>query len=126
VAFGLFFLFLRNGGTTSVVWPVTVARVTGTVVSLACCGMLRVGPLSWRGHRGTFGTALVSGAIDAAANVCYVLATQAGLFGLAVVVTSLYPGITVLLARYVFGERMRWVQRAGLMLAGVGVALVTL
>jgi drug/metabolite transporter (DMT)-like permease len=126
VAFGLFFLFLRNGGTTAVVWPVTVARVAGTAVALACCGVLRVGPLSWRGQRGTFGTALVSGAIDAGANVCYVLATQAGLFGLAVVVTSLYPGITVLLARYVFGERMRWVQRAGLILAGVGVALVTL
>jgi drug/metabolite transporter (DMT)-like permease len=109
-----------------VVWPVTVARMTGAVVALACCAMLRVGPLSWRVQRGTFGTALVSGAIDAGANVCYVLATQAGLFGLAVVVTSLYPGITVLLARYVFGERMRWVQRAGLILAGVGVALVTL
>ena len=42
--------------------------------------------------------ALVSGAVDAAANVGDVLATRAGLFGLAVVITSLYPGMTVLLA----------------------------
>ena len=55
--------------------------------------------------------ALVSGAVDAAANVCYVLATRAGLFGLAVVITSLYPGMTVLLARWLLGERMRWLQR---------------
>ena len=57
--------------------------------------------------------ALVSGAVDAAANVCYVLATRAGLFGLAVVITALYPGMTVLLARWVLGERMRWLQRRG-------------
>ena len=71
------------------------------------------------------GIALVSGVIDAAANVCYVLATRAGLFGLAVVITSLYPGVTVLLARLLLGERMRWLQRAGLLLAAAGVVLVT-
>ncbi len=54
------------------------------------------------------------------------LATRAGLFGIAAVLTSLYPGITVLLARVVLGERMRAVQRAGLLLAAAGVLLVTL
>jgi drug/metabolite transporter (DMT)-like permease len=53
------------------------------------------------------------------------LATRAGLFGMAVVITSLYPGITVLLARVVLGERMRGIQRAGLVLAAAGIALVT-
>ena len=71
------------------------------------------------------GIALTSGAIDAAANVCYVLATRVGLFGLAVVITSLYPGITVLLARLLLGERVRSLQRAGLLLAAAGVVLVT-
>ena len=61
----------------------------------------------------------------AAANVCYVLATRVGLFGLAVVITSLYPGMSVPLARFVLGERMRWLQRTGLLLAAVGVVLVT-
>ena len=69
--------------------------------------------------------ALASGAIDAAANVRYVLATRVGLFGLAVVITSLYPGMTVLLARVLLGERMRWLQRTGLLLAAAGVVLVT-
>ena len=54
------------------------------------------------------------------------LATRAGLFGLAVVLTSLYPGITVLLARFVLHERMRLPQRAGLLLAAAGVVLVTI
>jgi EamA domain-containing membrane protein RarD len=42
-----------------------------------------------------------------------------------VVITSLYPGITVLLARLTLGERMRSVQRAGLAFAAVGVVLLT-
>ena len=41
----------------------------------------------------------MSGVLDATANIWYVLATRAGLFGIAVVLTSLYSGVTVLLAR---------------------------
>jgi drug/metabolite transporter (DMT)-like permease len=123
VGFGLFFIFLKNAGQSGVLWPVAISRSAGTVVAfgiaLATRTRLRLG----RG--GITGIALVSGAIDAAANVCYVLATRVGLFGLAVVITSLYPGMTVLLARVLLGERMRWVQRAGLLLAALGVVLVT-
>jgi drug/metabolite transporter (DMT)-like permease len=124
VGFGLFFLFLKNAGQSGVLWPVAVSRSAGTVVALGIALATRTRP--WpRGGGAVVGIALVSGAIDAAANVCYVLATRAGLFGLAVVITSLYPGMTVLLARLVLGERMRWVQRTGLLLAAVGVVLVT-
>jgi drug/metabolite transporter (DMT)-like permease len=132
VMFGLFFLFLRNAGTTGVLWPVAIARTTGAV--LACVVLLACGP---RG-RATFGAAgpggglravlpiaLASGAVDASANVCYVLATRDGLFGIAVVITALYPGMTVLLARFVLGERLRLIQQVGLLLAGLGVILVT-
>ena len=48
-----------------------------------------------------------------------------GELDLAVVLTSLYPGVTVLLARIVLGERMLWMQRLGLLLAAAGVILVT-
>jgi len=122
--FGLFFLFLKNAGQSGVLWPVAVSRTAGTLVAFGIALATRTRP--WR-HAGT-GTgviALVSGAVDAAANVCYVLATRVGLFGLAVVITSLYPGMTVLLARWLLGERMRWLQRAGLLLAAAGVVLLT-
>jgi drug/metabolite transporter (DMT)-like permease len=122
--FGLFFLFLKNAGQSGVLWPVAVSRTAGTLVALGIALATRTRPWRRAGGR-TRVIALVSGAIDAAANVCYVLATRAGLFGLAVVITSLYPGMTVLLARWLLGERMRWLQRAGLLLAAVGVVLLT-
>jgi drug/metabolite transporter (DMT)-like permease len=125
VAFGMFFLFIRNGGESGAFWPVAVARVAGTLIVLVAATGTRKGPVRWRTDARLFLTALGAGVLDAGANVCYVLATRAGLFGLAIVLTSLYPGVTVLLARLVLGERMRWAQRAGLALAAAGVALVT-
>ena len=121
--FGLFFLCLKNAGQSGVLWPVAVSRTAGTLIAFGIALATRTRP--WRLAGGTGVIALASGAVDAAANVCYVLATRAGLFGLAVVITALYPGMTVLLARWLLGERMRWLQRAGLLLAAVGVVLLT-
>lgn len=125
LAFGMFFLFIRNGGESGPLWSVAVARLTGTLVVLAAAAVTRTGPVRWRPDGRLFGTALGAGVLDASANVCYVLATRAGLFALAVVLTSLFPGVTVLLARVVLGERMRWARRAGLVLAAAGILLVT-
>jgi len=125
VTFGMFFLFIRNGGESGALWPVVAARLAGTLVFLAAAAGMRIGPVQWRQDARLFAAALGAGAGDAGANVCYVLATRAGLFGLAVVLTSLYPGVTVLLARFLLGERMGWVRRAGLALAAVGILLVT-
>ena len=125
VGFGLFFLFMRDAATSGVLWPTAVSRLAGAAVGLSAAALTRTRPVWWNtGHR-VFIMALVSGAFDATANICYVLATRAGLFGLAVVITSLYPGVTVLLARVTLGERMRSVQRAGLLLAAVGIVLLT-
>jgi drug/metabolite transporter (DMT)-like permease len=125
VAFGMFFLFIHNGGESGPLWPVAVARAAGTLVVLAAAAGTRTGPVRRQQDGRLFLTALGAGVLDASANVCYVLATRAGLFALAVVLTSLYPGVTVLLARLVLGERMTWPRRAGLALAAAGILLVT-
>jgi drug/metabolite transporter (DMT)-like permease len=123
VSFGLFFLLIRNAGQSGEVWPVAAGRVGELAVVLAAVAVLRPGLL--RGARGPIPLVAVgAGVIDVVANLCYVAATRTGLFGLAVVLASLYPGVTVLLARVVLGERLRWVQRVGLGLAAVGILLV--
>ncbi len=124
VPFGLFFLLIRNAGQTGELWPVAAARIGELVIVLAAAAVLRRG-LRLRGADGWLILAAAgAGVIDVVANISYVAATRTGLFGLAVVLASLYPGITVLLARVVLGERLRWVQRAGLGLAAVGILLV--
>jgi uncharacterized membrane protein len=125
LAFGIFFLFIRNAGTSGVLWPVCMARVAGSLIILGAAAWLGTRPAGPGAGRWVLPAAVAAGVLDASANVCYVLAARAGLFGMAVVITSLYPGITVLLARVVLGERMRAVQRIGLALAAAGVAMVT-
>jgi drug/metabolite transporter (DMT)-like permease len=124
LAFGLFFLLIRNAGQSGAVWPVAAARIGELAAVLAVAAGLGRGLLP-RGADGRLLLAAVgAGVIDVVANLCYVAATRTGLFGLAVVLASLYPGVTVLLARVVLGERLRWVQRVGLGLAAIGILLV--
>jgi drug/metabolite transporter (DMT)-like permease len=123
LAFGLFFLLIRNAGQSGEVWPVAAGRIGELAIVLAAAAVLRPGLL--RGIGGSIPlVAAAAGVIDVVANLCYVAATRTGSFGLAVVLASLYPGVTVLLARVVLGERLRWIQRVGLGLAAVGILLV--
>ena len=124
--FGIFYLFLRNAGAAGVLWPVAEARLVNCAVVLAVVVLARARPAGRADGGRVLAAAVISGVLDASANLCYVLATRAGLFGIAIVLTALYPGITVLLARVVLRERMHAVQRIGLLLAAVGVILVTL
>ena len=133
IAFGLFFLLIRNAGESGEVWPVAAGRIGELAAVLAAAAVLRPGLRNdvrngvRNGITGGVPLAAVSaGVIDVIANLCYVAATRTGSFGLAVVLASLYPGVTVLLARVVLGERLRWIQRVGLGLAAFGVILVTI
>jgi drug/metabolite transporter (DMT)-like permease len=124
VSFGLFFLLIRNAGESGAVWPVAAGRIGELATVLVAAAVLRP---SLRGVRGGIPlAAITAGVIDVVANLCYVAATRTGAFGLAVVLASLYPGVTVLLARIVLGERLRWIQRLGLALAAIGILLVTI
>jgi len=125
LAFGLFFVFLRNAGQSGALWPIVAARLAGFAVIVVVACAVRARPVIASGGARLLLATFGSGLLDASANVCYVVATRSGLFGLAVVLTSLYPGITVLLARFVLGERLRAAQLGGLLLAGIGVVLVT-
>ena len=123
-SFGLFFLLIRNAGQSGELWPVAAGRIGELAIVLIAAAALRRGLLPRGAGSRPLVAAAGAGVIDVVANICYVAATRTGTFGLAVVLASLYPGVTVLLARVVLGERLRWVQRAGLGLAAIGILLV--
>jgi drug/metabolite transporter (DMT)-like permease len=122
--FGLFFLLIRNAGQSGELWPVAAGRIGELAAVLTAAAVLRRNLLPRGADGRLLLAAAAAGGIDVIANISYVAATRTGMFGLAVVLASLYPGVTVLLARVALGERLRWVQRAGLGLAAIGILLV--
>ncbi len=57
-------------------------------------------------------------------NIFYLLATRTGFMVTAVVITALYPAPTVLLQRFIRGEKLNVFRIVGLVLAITGAALI--
>jgi len=70
--------------------------------------------------------ALASGALDASGTAAFRAASGSGPLMIVSVMTSLYPAITVLLARAFFAQRIGPRRAAGLVLALAGICLVGL
>ena len=64
------------------------------------------------------------GAGDMAANIFYLLAVQRGILASTVVLTSLYPAVTVILARVLVAEQIRSWQWLGIGMTVAAVALI--
>jgi drug/metabolite transporter (DMT)-like permease len=120
-AYAAYFVLLDGVPVDSGVWPLLVARIVASALVVVAC-VLR-GAL--RPPRGTALPLAVGAALlDVVANVAFLYGLRAGLLSLVSVLTSLYPAATVLLARFVLGERPGPVQRVGLGLAAAAVALI--
>jgi drug/metabolite transporter (DMT)-like permease len=123
LAFGVFFIVLDQAGDSAGMWPILAMRATSLV--LVAVAVLTTGT-SLRPATGTMWGIAVSGVLDVAANVAYLLSTQHGLLSLVAVITSMYPAATVILARLVLHERLTRYQLVGLGLAASGVTLIAL
>jgi drug/metabolite transporter (DMT)-like permease len=70
--------------------------------------------------------ALLSAVGDTGGNLFYILARSEGTLSATVVIASLYPVSTTILARLTLGERLSRVRIVGVALAILGVALIGL
>jgi drug/metabolite transporter (DMT)-like permease len=70
--------------------------------------------------------AVGAGVLSGASNILFLASTRHGALAVVAVLTALYPVVTVVLARFVLGERWTRGQAGGLVLAAVAVALVSL
>ena len=105
-----------------VLWALLAARVAS--FSMLLRGGGRRPSRRSRARPGRSASSRRSGRADLAANACFAAATNEGLLSVVSVLASLYPVVTVLLARAVLGERVRRVQGFGIAAALVGVALI--
>lgn len=121
VSFGSCLIFLAKGGSYSV----TTTAIGMRVQSVA---MLFLFVLVAKSFTKVQGSGLlwlaVIGVFDIGANVSLTIAAQSGLLSLVGMLGSLYPVITVLLARLVLKERLRSVQYVGVAIALSGVVAI--
>jgi len=122
VGFGLFFFAVSRTSHQSGLWPLVAARVM-TITVVGVFALVTRRPLV--PSPGGLPAIVLSGALDMGANIAFLLASRIGMLSVVSVVTSLYPGPTVLLAWLVFRERMSVARVVGLALAVTGVALIS-
>ena len=114
--FGTFFVALdRASAQADVSWVIVVSRSCSLI-------LLVLAALAARPGLPRDGT---SGVLDLGANGLYALATREGLLSVVSVLGSLYPAVTVVLARVVLAERVARVQEAGVVLALAGVVAIS-
>ena len=121
--FGAYFVPMHAASTQDWLWPAFLFRCTSVtiVVSLALARRLR--PTGLRAH---WPGLIAIGFLDTGGNALFAAASSRhGLLSVVSVLASLYPVVTVLLARLMLGERVQRTQDAGVLLVLVGVVLIT-
>lgn len=122
IGFGMFFFAISRTSHASGLWPLVTARMS--TISIVALFALFSGR-SLRPARAGLPIVLLSGVLDMGANIAFLLASRAGMLSTVAVVSSLYPGPTVLLAWLVLRERLTPLRVFGLALALTGVALIS-
>jgi drug/metabolite transporter (DMT)-like permease len=127
VCFGAMLVLMRAAAEPGVLWALAWTRVASTAV-----GAIASLALSFRGrgYGGFAGAgrllllAALAGIFDTLGNLLYMLAALAGRLDVAAVLSSLYPGATMLLAMWLLRERTTRSQAWGMVLALAAVALI--
>lgn len=122
LGFGGFFTLVDQGGAAgSPLWTLGGVRAASASLLLLAALALRH-PVPWPGRSAP--PVAAAGILDTLANALFIFAATAGHAGVVAVLSSLYPVVTVLLARLVLGERLSGEQAVGAAAALVGVTLL--
>ena len=110
LGFGSFFVAMDAASGPDLFWAILFNRVASfsalALAALAVRPRLTIARSDMR-------ALLLIGALDISANGLFAAASTEGLVSLVAVLASLYPIVTIALARLVLGESVRRVQQAG-------------
>lgn len=121
VAFGGYYVPMHAASAHDYLWPAFVFRATSVVLLVLIWLVVRPGPA----RRADLPALAAVGVLDTGGNVLFAAASQHGLVSVVSVLASLYPVVTVLLARAVLHERVQRSQELGIALALAGIVLVS-
>jgi len=138
--FGVFFIFLDETAEATAPWPLVGGRLTTVSILVLVIAFLRISkytalkstvseqPLQVGAQTAAFPWLLVflTGVFDGGGNLTFLLATGIGSLSTVAVLSSLYPVVTVALARTIDRETMSTPQIVGLVLALVATVLISI
>jgi drug/metabolite transporter (DMT)-like permease len=122
IGFGGYFPPMHAAGSADFWWASLIFRMTSTSVVLAAVAIRRpslaVQPIQ-------VPLLALIGIGDMLGNLLFAAASTSGLVSITSVLASLYPIVTVVLARLVLNERVARSQEAGIALTLAGIALIS-
>jgi drug/metabolite transporter (DMT)-like permease len=121
IGFASFYLCVRQAGDASPLWIASITRGGGLIITALIVLLLgKFREVTAAGVR----WGVLTGCIDSAGTILFVHASQTGRLDEAVVISSLYPAVTVLLARVFLKEHFtRW-RFVGLLAALAAVPMI--
>ena len=123
IGFAGFFICIDRAGSSSALWSAAHSRFASLVI-VAAIVLFRRGRGRFR--RSDAALALFAGCLDVTGTALFIRAEQTGRLDSAVILSSLYPVITVLLARMVLHEHFtRW-KTVGIFAALLAVPLIAM
>src|SRR5690606_37991118 len=124
IGFGFYFVLMheatKDGGA---VWHMIYSRTGGMMRVVAYLLLTRA---SWKIEMNALPVISVNGILDLGGNFFSILAGQAGRLDVAAVISSLFPGATVLLAWVFLKERLNRNQWIGVICALIAIVLMTI
>ena len=121
IGFAGFYLCIHQAGNASALWVATCSRFASLLVTGAFVLFgrhLRAVPLP------VLAIAVVAGIHDITGSIVFIRAAQIGRLDAAVVLSSLYPAVTVLLARVFLHEQFSRARTIGMVAALVSVPMI--
>ena len=121
--FGVLFVALGQISSDAGFLPLAANQFFGAVLTVLVAAALGQ---EWRPRRGVLPWGGASGALGAAGTLSFLLSAHATDLGVAAVLASLYPAVTVMLASIALGERLAGGQRLGIGICTLAVATLAI
>lgn len=123
LGFSFVFIALHQAGAASGSWPVVPGQAVSVAIALPFArGARRTGSAI----RATLPVMMLAGFLSGSANLLFLASTAFSQLAVVAVVASLYPAVTVLLARFILAEHWSRAQAVGLITAAAAIVLVGL
>jgi drug/metabolite transporter (DMT)-like permease len=121
--FGGYYIPMHAASTHDWLWPAFLFRCTSVTLVWSFVLARRLRPSGLRPH---WAGLIAVGVLDTGGNALFAAASSLhGLLSVISVLATLYPVVTVLLARAVLGERVQRTQDLGVLIALAGAVLIT-